>query len=199
MEFRFSLRKVGEIMKYIIFFLLSLSITQALANEILPKDSIYHVASEWRDQNNQSFKLIHLKGKPVIISMVYTGCAHACPMTIAKVQEVEQALVKQGLKDYKVVLASFDTTNDTPESLKKYMQSRKLDEKNWIFLSTNQDLMARELAVILGISYKAIGNGDYSHSNVISYINKSGVIGGKVESLNAEIEPILKSAQEEKL
>lgn len=160
-----------------------------------PKDSIYQIQSKWMNQDSQSIALNDLAGQKVIMTMVYTGCAHACPMTIAKVEEIADALEKAGVSNFKLVMASFDTKNDTPEALNKYMKSRGLKRERWLFLSAPKETIARELAVVLGISYKDIGNGDFSHSNVISYLDEQGVVRAKIESLTADIDSIIKAAQ----
>ncbi|MBL7543154.1 MAG: SCO family protein [Bdellovibrionaceae bacterium] len=165
----------------------------------LPEDSIYNIKSNWSNQNGDAITLDSLRGQNVIMTMVYTGCAHACPMTIAKVQEIEKALVQADIKNYKLVLASFDSVKDTPRVLKDYMKKRKISEDHWVFLSTAKDSVARELAVSLGISYKAIGDGDFSHSNVISYLDSRGVVKSKIESLTADITPLVASVKKEGL
>ena len=88
------------------------------------------------------------------------------------------------MKDLKFVLASFDFKNDRPPKLKKFQKGRNLDPDKWHFLAPQSEADARELAVALGISYKDIGNGDFSHSNVISLLDRNGVVIAKIENLN---------------
>lgn len=91
----------------------------------LPSDSIYNIQSSWENQNGDSIQLKSFKGQNIIMTMVYTGCAHACPMMIEKIKEIEKAVVQAQVKDSKFVLASFDTVKDTPAQLKKYMEKKK--------------------------------------------------------------------------
>lgn len=185
---------MNKLISVVIFFL-SLSL---YADDLkLPGDSIYNIKSTWSNQNGELITLDSFKGKNIIMTMVYTGCAHACPMTIAKVQEIEKAIVESGVKNYKLVLASFDSVKDSPKVLKAYMKKREISEDHWVFLSTSKDSIARELAVSLGISYKAIGNGDYSHSNIISYLDRNGVVKNKIESLTAEVSSLVDSVKKE--
>lgn len=187
---------MNKLISVVIFFL---SLGLYAEDLKLPGDSIYNIKSTWSNQNGERITLDSFKGQNVIMTMVYTGCAHACPMTIAKVQEIEKAIVESGVKSYKLVLASFDSAKDTPKVLKEYMKKRKISEDHWVFLSTSKDSIARELAVSLGISYKAIGNGDYSHSNVISYLDRNGVVKNKIESLSAEVSSLVDSVKKEGL
>ncbi len=175
-------------MKYL-FLSAFLFLSGALAQG-LPEDSIYLLESKWKTPDNKVVTLETFKGQPVIIGMVYTQCPHACPMTINKIQKMESEFKKIGKKNYKVVLASFDVKRDTPEHLKKYAVSRNLGS-NWTFLSADKEGTARELSVLLGISYKEIEGGEFAHSNVITLLDKNGVIKAKVESLSADHAPIV--------
>lgn len=149
--------------------------------------SLYEYQSDWQDQSGHTIKLDHFKNDFVVITMVYTGCAHACPMTISKIKEIENYLKQEKIENYHMVLASFDVKNDTPEHLKQYMEERKLDSKHWSFLSTKKETVARELSVILGIAYKDLGNNDFSHSNMLTLLDPKGVVIHKVDNLNADL------------
>lgn len=152
--------------------------------------SLHELKSTWLDQDSNEFKMSDLKGSSIIIGMVYTGCAHACPMTISKIQEIENAIKKK--VKYKVILASFDVKNDKPDKLLKQIKTRKLDTSKWKMLSAANDEQARELALILGISYKDLGDGDFSHSNAISLLNGKGEIVSRIEGLNSDISEMVK-------
>ncbi len=150
--------------------------------------SLYDLKSQWFDTDGKVSSVSLAKGHFVLVAMVYTGCAHACPMTIAKVQEVERVVKEAGLKEVKIIIASFDVKNDRPAKLKAYQASRKLAPETWKFLSPKADSDARELAVALGISYKDLGNGDFSHSNVISLLDPNGVVVASIDSLTASVD-----------
>lgn len=185
-----------SIMKFVILAILLTMNVQALGeNPTLPKESIYQIQSQWRTQDDKLISLKDFRGQPVVLTMVYTGCAHTCPMTISKVEEIAEAQKKAGIQNVKFVLASFDAKKDTPEVLKKYMKLRGLNENRWTFLSASKDTAVRELAVVLGVSYKELSSGDFSHSNVISYLDESGVVKAKIESLTADVNPIVKAGQ----
>lgn len=149
--------------------------------------SIYGLKTSWTDQNGLSRVLKDFSGGPVIISMVYTSCAHTCPMTISKIEQIKKNLEKSGLKDLKIVLASFDDVSDSPTNLKVYMQKRKLNDSQWTFLSPKSQKEAREMSVVLGISFKQLADGEYSHSNVITLLDKTGVPVAKIDSLSADL------------
>lgn len=158
--------------------------------------SLYDLKSVWLDTQNKEVSLSIHKGSYVLISMVYTGCAHSCPMTISKIQNIEKDFSKAGFENIKIILASFDVKNDRPKKLKKYQLNRKLDLKQWSFLSAKSEAEARELAVVLGINYKSIGGGEFSHSNVISLLDQNGKIIGSIDSLSASSDGLIKGLKE---
>ncbi len=159
-------------------------------------DSLYDLKTNWRDTENNKTDVSIAKGSYAIIAMVYTGCAHACPMTISKIKEIEKDFSKAKFTDLKIVLASFDVRNDRPAKLKKYQTERKLNPDQWKFLSAETEDDARKLAVTLGISYKDIEDGDFSHSNLITLLDPNGKIVASINSLNASTEPLIDGLKE---
>lgn len=156
-------------------------------------ESLYQLTSTWTDQNGQEKNLKAFSGQPVIITMGYTGCAHACPLIISKIKSIAKELK---IKSYQVVFLSFDTIKDRPTDLKKYLEKKELDPKVWNLMSTNKEDTVREMANILGINYKDVGDGDFVHSNVITALDKNGNILAKVDNLNADISELVKKMNE---
>jgi len=157
------------------------------------RSSLYSLKTKWQNQNAKEVQLKKFEGSFVILSMVYTSCPHTCPLTISKIEAIKKRFFEAGVKDVKYVLASFDVENDTPEHLKKYMKKRKMNEKEWVFLSPKNEAAVRELSVVLGISYKKIGNGDFSHSNIVTLLDKKGAPIANIKSLSEDIDIFLKT------
>lgn len=133
-----------------------------------------------------------------LIAMVYTSCAHACPLTIAKMQKILKDFKAKNVTDVQVILASFDVKGDRPDKLKKYQGDKKLDVKKWHFLAAESEADARELAVTLGISYKDLGDGDFSHSNVITLLGPGGEVLSSIDNLNADSDKLVEALQAHK-
>ncbi len=129
--------------------------------------------------------------------MVYTNCATTCPATVAKLKEIESALKAAGEDQATIVLASFDPKRDTPERLAAYALERKLDGKRWMLLSPSGDRDVRELAAALGIVYSRDKDGEFSHSNIISLLDREGVlqtqVPGLVESHSELVQLVVKA------
>lgn len=186
---------IKAIVKYALVLISSLMMYRSVAHsEELPKDSFYQVAGQWKNQNGTPSSLKEYKGEAVIVTMTYTGCEFSCPTTIAKLEEIEKALKKKGVKNYQFVIASFDSEKDKPEALKAYMKKRKMDETNWTFLSAPSDQEVRKLAVLLDISYQKIDKGDFSHSNTITLLDPLGRVGTKLKGLASPHEELIEKA-----
>lgn len=140
----------------------------------LPKDSLYLLQGNWKNQEAAPTELKSFAGVPVIMAMTYTGCQFSCPLTLNKLADIEKDLKARKIEKYQIVIASFDAEKDKPEVLKAYMIKRKLDPAHWTFLSAKSDQDVRELAVLLNINYQKIDGGDFSHSNGISLMDSQG-------------------------
>lgn len=193
------MRKVRGVtmIKFILTMAILFFSVQGFSEEKKSDDSIYQLTSTWQDQTGKDVRLKDFAGKMVIITMGYTGCAHACPLMISKIKSIEAELKLKKITNYRVVFVSFDTVKDRPKDLKKYIDKKELDTNVWTMLSSSKDADVRELANVLGINYKDVGDGDFVHSNVITALDIKGNIIEKLETLNDEINKLIKKIEEQ--
>jgi protein SCO1 len=137
--------------------------------------SIYNVESTWHNQAAQPMKLSALAGKVQVVAMVYTSCQYACPRIISDMKSIEAALPSAAKGQVGFVLASIDPERDVPARLSQFSKNNGFDPTVWNLL-TGDKSDVRELAALLGVQYKDIGGGDFSHSNVITILNKHGEV-----------------------
>jgi protein SCO1/2 len=143
--------------------------------ESIPDRSIYQLDAAWTDDAGESFRLASLRGHPVVIAMIFTSCGSACPVTVGQMKELEQALSKPIRAETRFVLVSFDADGDTPSVLHSYRVHSGLDPKRWVLLHGNPGQI-RDLAMVLGVSYSQVGAGLFSHSSLVSVLNRNGEI-----------------------
>jgi protein SCO1/2 len=141
----------------------------------LSGQSIYQVRTAWTDTDGKPVQLRSLRGKPVALAMVYTNCTTACPLILAKLKGIESALSPEARGRVWFALFSFDSERDRPEVLKKFASAHDLDPSRWRLYHGDRAAV-RELAMVLGIRYKRDARGDFDHSNVISVLDREGVI-----------------------
>jgi len=141
----------------------------------LPGDSLYQLDLALTDQDARSAPLAALRGKPVLIAMFYTSCQFVCPLIIESLRRVDNALTPQERAQLHVVLVSFDPERDTPRVLNATAVERHVDTSRWTLARTDASGV-RKLAAVLGVQYRAIENGDFNHSTVISLLDSNGRI-----------------------
>lgn len=153
-------------------------------------DSIYLLGGTYEDQNGKPFRLEELQGKPVLISMFYATCPHACPMLITDLKRVERALPEHLRDEVQVVLVTFDPDRDTAEKMKALLEAHQVDAKRWRMLRT-EPARVQELAAVLGIKYRFTAKGAINHSTVITLLDQKGVIAERTEGLRQPEGPLV--------
>ncbi len=92
------------------------------------------------DQDGQTFDLNQTRGKVVVLSLIYTHCPDICPLTTAKMKQIQDRLQSAGLS-HQVQLVTFtvDPQRDTPQVLKRFAGVFNVDPSNWVFLTGASD------------------------------------------------------------
>ncbi|MCS6962916.1 SCO family protein [Thermoflexus sp.] len=114
---------------------------------------VYMTVPDWPfiDQDGRTFWLGQTRGKVVVLGMIYTHCPDICPLITAQMMELQKQVAAAGLSDEVFfVTITFDPERDTPEVLRRYAQVRKVDLRNWVFL-TGDPSTIRHLTEVLGI------------------------------------------------
>lgn len=150
---------------------------------VLPEQSIYQVPSIFANQDNQAVKLADFQGKPTVVGMIFTNCGYACPRLTADMRNLEKNL-KENVDKVNFLLISFDTERDTPEALKKYAETNGLDQR-WTLLHGDEESV-RTIAVLLNVQFEKDKDGDFAHSNLISVLDKDGVLQFQKEGLEVD-------------
>lgn len=159
----------------------------------IPDESIYNLSDTFTTQDHKIVSLKDFAGKPTVMCMIFTHCTYACPRLTADVKGIEEKLGKKAA-DVNFVLVSFDPERDTPEQLKKYKEEMQLD-KSFTLLHGSEDAV-RTLSVLMNIQYQKNQDGDFSHSNVISVLDKQGKLIFQKEGINVSQEETLKVVTE---
>ena len=147
----------------------------------LSSESIYQLTDTFQTQDNKNVTLASFKGKPTVLAMIFTHCAYACPRLTADIKNIESKLKDENGK-INFVLVSFDADRDLPDTLKKYANSMGLDE-NWTLLHGDENIV-RTLSVLLNVQFAKDAEGNFSHSNIISVLDKKGVLVFQKEGLD---------------
>ena len=156
--------------------------------------SVYQLDATWTTDAGQPFTLGELRGRPVVLAMFFTSCGYACPRIVGAMAQIRQTLPPAVRDRTMFVLVSFDDERDTVAALHDYREVHELGAQNWILLrGAPGDI--RELAAVLGVSYKKNALGQFGHSNLITILNgegeiihqRAGLEGGLVEATRAVV------------
>lgn len=124
-------------------------------------------------------RLSSYRGKPLLVSFVYTGCFHICPTSTVALHRAVGAMRDQfGADQFAIVTIGFDQPTDTPIALKAFAAQRRIADANWEFLSPRREdvpLLARDF----GFSYVATPAG-FDHTLQVTIVDARGVIRRQV-------------------
>jgi protein SCO1 len=118
-----------------------------------------------RDQDGRSVSLSDYRGRPVVLSFVYSTCEDTCP---AQVQSIRGALDDLG-RDVPVLAVSVDPANDTPARAKRFLVAQRMTGRMEFLLGTRAQLTPiwREYAI------RPQGE-DFDHSAYVLLIDAQG-------------------------
>lgn len=102
--------------------------------------SNYFPNTELITQDGQKVHLYDdlIKGKIVVIDLIYTHCVDACPLETARLVQVQKMLGDRVGKDVFFYSITIDPKRDTPEVLKSYMEKFHVGP-GWTFLTGKKD------------------------------------------------------------
>ena len=127
------------------------------------------------DVDGNAVSLQQFRGKPVVLSMVYTSCYQICPMTTRHLSEVvEKARDALGDDSFNVVMVGFDTPVDTPDAMRYFANKQGVYSKNWQLLSTDRQTV-EALSSDLGFLFFPSSNG-FDHLIQASVIDAEGKV-----------------------
>ena len=153
-------------------------------NEI-SETSIFNLTSKWNTEESEAIELKDLKGKTLVMVMIYTTCKAACPRLVADMRSIEEQIPNEFIKDINFVMVSIDPETDTPKRLKEFARENFMDGEQWTFLQGTVSSV-REFANVLAVKYKEISPMDFSHSNIISVFNSDGDLIHQQEGLGVD-------------
>lgn len=89
-----------------------------------------------RDQHGRYLSVENLRGRPVVISFMYTTCEDDCPILT---QQIRGALDELG-HDPPVIAVSVDPANDTPARARRFIARQHMTGRMRFLLGSNEEL-----------------------------------------------------------
>lgn len=183
--------------------LLVLGNAQAFDEKLALKESQAAIGRQvgnyrFTDSNGKKVELADLRGKPLVVNFIYTGCISVCPATTqflaTAVKEAERTL---GPGTFRVATIGFNLPFDDPGSMRGFQKKFGIGSAHWLFLTPEADAL-EALTRDFGFRYQATAAG-FDHLLQVSILDGEGRVYRQVygESFEAPlfVGPLLQLAQ----
>ena len=147
----------------------------------------------FRDIQREQFRIADLRGKPLVISLIYTSCHHVCPLITRNIKKTAE-IAREALGDdsFSVITIGFDWQVDTPELMRMYASRHGIDVESWHFLSGDAASIAA-ISESVGFQFFPSKVG-FDHLSQTTIVDADGTIYRQVygEDFNAPafVEPL---------
>lgn len=141
-----------------------------------PGGNFYAQPGIWRDQHGAELTLASLKGRPSVLTFIYTSCEDACPLIVKSMQAGLERVPAALRARAQLLLISIDPEKDSPAALLDYAGKMGLKGDQWRLL-TAPDAVVRPLAGMAGFHYTRVGR-HFSHNAVIAVTTAEGELAG---------------------
>ncbi|MGI9419095.1 MAG: SCO family protein [Geminicoccaceae bacterium] len=166
----------------------ALQVSQAVIGQ--PLDNV-----TLRDTERQPMTLDALRGKPLVINLIYTACSHTCPLVLQTLDPaIERAEELLGRDSFNIATVGFDVRHDTPERMRAFAREQGIDHPNWRFLSADQPTVDT-LIENLGFTVYPSPQG-FDHLAQTTIIDQEGRIYRHVYGADFEIPAIVEPLME---
>ncbi|MCC6657252.1 MAG: SCO family protein [Rhodocyclaceae bacterium] len=145
------------------------------------------------DRNEKPVRLADYRGKPLLVSFIYTGCFEVCPTTTRNLQKaVVNTVAALGAERFNIVSIGFNQPFDSPSAMKAFATQNGIVFPNWEFLSPAPAIVG-ELTKAFGFSYAPTPAG-FDHLVQVTLVDAEGKIYRQIygETLGADqlVEPM---------
>lgn len=94
------------------------------------------------DRQGRPVRLSSYRGKPLLVSFMYTGCFQVCPTNTRSLHEAVKELQKiVGPDQFNVVSVGFNQPFDSPQALRSFSAQHAINAANWEFLSPHSSIV----------------------------------------------------------
>ena len=127
------------------------------------------------DRESRALELARYRGKPLLVSFIYTACFQVCPTTTRNLQKAVQNTVEvMGADRFNVISIGFNQPFDSPAALRDFAKQYGIHLPNWEFLSPAAAIVG-DLTRNFGFSFVATPAG-FDHLNQVTMVDATGTI-----------------------
>lgn len=150
----------------------ALRVSEAAVGRMIPDVTLL-------DRQGRPVSLSSYRGKPLLVSFIYTGCFQVCPTQTRALHDAVRGLdVLLGPKQFNVVSIGFNQPFDSYQAMRAFAAQQRIDYPNWEFLSPTAAQVA-PLTEAFGFSYLATPAG-FDHVLGVTVVDAEGRIHSQV-------------------
>jgi len=171
------------------FYLLAMamSVTNLLHAQPLPGESVYHLQATLQSAEASQATWASLRGKPRVVSMIYSNCHLMCPLIVENAKSVQKQLTPEERSRLELTMVSLDPARDTPQALHDMAERHRVSD-GWLFLAPAENDV-RAIAAMLGVRYRFRDDGSINHTSVLILLDAEGRERARSEVTNATSDP----------
>ncbi len=146
----------------------ALAISHAALGNALPSVQLV-------DSDGRAFAIDTLRGKPLVVSLVYSSCHHVCPVITRSVAHAVN-IGRDALGDdaFNVITVGFDWEFDTPDQMRMFAATQGVRQSGWHFLSGDEATITA-LTEALGFQFYRSAKG-FDHLSQTTVVDRDGRI-----------------------
>jgi protein SCO1 len=134
---------------------------------------------EFVDQSGEPLRLADLRGRPVVLSLVFTNCVSVCSGQTLHLREVTRiAREALGTRSFAVLTVGFDSAHDNPGRMRAYGRDRGIDDPDWHFASADAATV-RRLTDEVGFTWLPSSRG-FDHITQVTILDANGSVAQQV-------------------
>lgn len=151
------------------------------------------------DQYGQPLRLSELRGRPLVVSFVFTNCQYVCSgLTLHLRDVVRIARDALGERSFAVLTIGFDAARDTPQRMREFAVARGIGDERWRVVSADPATI-RRFTADTGFTWLASPNG-FDHLAQVTLVDARGRVAAQVYGADFEppalVEPLKQLALE---
>ena len=131
------------------------------------------------DQHGKPLRLGDLRGRPLVLSLIFTNCYSVCSGQTLHLREVvriaRQAL---GAHSFAVLTVGFDSAHDSPDRMLAYGLDRGIDDPDWHFAGADAATV-RRLSDEVGFTWLPSSRG-FDHITQVTILDANGTVAQQV-------------------
>ncbi|MDD5299366.1 MAG: SCO family protein [Gallionella sp.] len=129
----------------------------------------------FKDRSGRTVRISDYRGKPLVISMIYTHCPTICLTTTRNLNILKLSQEGLGADSFGVLTVGFDTENDTPEVMGDFAKRMDVNLPNWEFVSADRDTI-KKLSKDLGFVFFPADEGGFNHIAQTTLVDRQGKV-----------------------